>query len=294
MSDILDFLKTVRLFSLLDENELASLANALQRRTFQTGQPVFTSGDAGDSLYIVLNGRVELSVLDYTGEKIVLTEVSDTEVFGETSLFDLGPRSASAMASTETTLLELHRDDLMSFIKSKPAASLDLLGMMARRLRETDQMLMGRVARNLNVEFASELSPLLQAANWIANFSGSMTFLLLNAAIFTLWIVFNLEIIPGLTAFDPYPFGFLTMSVSLEAIFLSIIVLLSQNLQSARERMRNDIEYEVNLKAELEIGQLHDRLGKLHTDISQRIGLLEGRIKAAQDGSAASAQTFRQ
>jgi uncharacterized membrane protein len=294
MSDIVEFLKTVRLFSLLDENELASLANALQRRSFQSGESVFTSGDAGDSLYIVLNGRVELSVLDYTGEKIVLTEVTEREVFGETSLFDLGPRSASAVATTETTLLELHRDDLMSFIKSKPAASLDLLGMMARRLRETDQMLMGRVARNLNVEFASELSPLLKAANWIADFSGSMTFLLLNAAIFALWIIINLEILPGLTAFDPYPFGFLTMSVSLEAIFLSIIVLLSQNLQSARERMRNDIEYEVNLKAELEIGQLHDRLGKLHTDISQRIGLLEGRIKAVQDGATATHSSFKQ
>jgi uncharacterized membrane protein len=166
----------------------------------------------------------------------------------------------------------------MSFIKSKPAASLDLLGMMARRLRETDQMLMGRVARNLNVEFESELSPLLKAANWIADFSGSMTFLLLNAAVFAIWIIINLEIIPGLSAFDPYPFGFLTMSVSLEAIFLSIIVLLSQNLQAARERLRNDIEYEVNLKAELEIGQLHDRLGKLHTDMSQRFAMLESRL----------------
>jgi CRP/FNR family cyclic AMP-dependent transcriptional regulator len=278
MSDIVDFLKTVRLFSLLDDNELASLANALQKHPLQSGEAIFSAGEAGDSMYIILSGRVELSVLDYTGEKIVLAELSDTEVFGETSLFDLGPRSATAIAATETTLLELHRDDLMSFIKSKPAASLDLLGMMARRLRETDQMLMGRVARNLNVEFESELSPLLKAANWIADFSGSMTFLLLNAAVFAIWIIINLEIIPGLSAFDPYPFGFLTMSVSLEAIFLSIIVLLSQNLQAARERLRNDIEYEVNLKAELEIGQLHDRLGKLHTDMSQRFAMLESRL----------------
>jgi uncharacterized membrane protein len=236
---------------------------------------------------VVYSGRIELSVRDYTGDKITLSEVGATELFGETSLLDLGPRSATAVATEESTLLELHRDDLVSFIKSTPSASLDLLAIMARRLRETDLLLQGRVSRNLNEELEHYISPLQRAATWIADFSGSMTFLLLNAAIFLGWIVYNLEMLPGASAFDPYPFGFLTMSVSLEAIFLSIIVLLSQNLQAARERRRNEIEYEVNLKAELEVAQLHERLAKLHADLSKRMGTLEDRVRANQKAQGA-------
>jgi CRP/FNR family cyclic AMP-dependent transcriptional regulator len=287
MHDTIEFLKTVKLFSLLDEAEVAALAAAFKVVKIAGGQEIFAAGDPGDSLYVVYSGRIELSVRDYTGDKITLSEVGATELFGETSLLDLGPRSATAVATEESTLLELHRDDLVSFIKSTPSASLDLLAIMARRLRETDLLLQGRVSRNLNEELEHYISPLQRAATWIADFSGSMTFLLLNAAIFLGWIVYNLEMLPGASAFDPYPFGFLTMSVSLEAIFLSIIVLLSQNLQAARERRRNEIEYEVNLKAELEVAQLHERLAKLHADLSKRMGTLEDRVRANQKAQGA-------
>jgi CRP/FNR family cyclic AMP-dependent transcriptional regulator len=279
MLDTIEFLKTVKLFSLLDEKEMNALAASFKTTSYETGQAVFSEGDAGDSLYVVLSGKLELSTRDYTGDKILLAEVGPTELFGETSLFDLGPRSATAVALEKATLLELHRDDLVSFLKSNPSAALDLLAIMARRLRETDQLLQGRVSRNLNEELEHHISPIQRLATWIADFSGSMAFLLLNAGIFVGWIVYNLEMLPGANAFDPYPFGFLTMSVSLEAIFLSIIVLLSQNLQASRERRRNEIEYEVNLKAELEIAQLHERVSKLHTDLSQRLGALEGKTR---------------
>lgn len=291
MRDTIEFLTTVKLFSLLDEAEVAALAVAFKQVECEIGQEVFAAGDTGDSLYVVLEGRIELSIRDYTGDKITVAEVGATELFGETSLFDLGPRSATAVAIERSTLLELHRDDLVSFLKSSPSATLDLLAIMARRLRETDQLLQGRVSRNLNEEIEHHISPLQRIASWIADFSGSMAFLLLNAGIFTGWIIYNLEMVPGVNAFDPYPFGFLTMSVSLEAIFLSIIVLLSQNLQAARERRRNEIEYEVNLKAELEVAQLHERVSKLHTDLSQRLGALEGKTRITQrthpDGGSA-------
>lgn len=280
MQDTLEFLKTVKLFSLLDEKEMAALASAFKVTECDTGEAVFAEGEAGDSLYVVLSGKLEVSTRDYTGDKITLAIVGTTELFGETSLFDLGPRSATAVALEKLTLLELHRDDLVSFLKSNPSAALDLLAIMARRLRETDQLLQGRVSRNLNEELEHHISPIQRLATWIADFSGSMAFLILNAGIFVGWIIYNLEMVPGMNAFDPYPFGFLTMSVSLEAIFLSIIVLLSQNLQAARERRRNEIEYEVNLKAELEVAQLHERVAKLHTDLSQRLGALEGKTRA--------------
>jgi uncharacterized membrane protein len=162
-------------------------------------------------------------------------------------------------------------------LRRKPEASIDLLAMISRRLRDADHLLMGGPSGNANVAFESNLSLPQRVANWIADFSGSMPFLALNALIFLVWIVVNVELIPGIVAFDPYPFGFLTMSVSLEAIFLSIVVLLAQNLNSAKERVRNDIEYEVNLKAERKITELHKRVTQLHNDLSRRFTQLDER-----------------
>jgi uncharacterized membrane protein len=275
----IDFLRSVKLFSLLDDTELASLAALFEERATKRGQLVFAFGEVGDSLFVLRDGAVELSVKDHSGEKIVLATLANTDVFGELSMFDHGPRSATAIAIEDSTLLSLHRDDVLRFVEKTPSAALDLLAVMAQRLREADRLLMGRVTRNLNRVMEIKVPLLQRAANWIAEFSGSMPFLMINAAMFFMWIILNVEVIPGLKPFDPYPFGFLTMSVSLEAIFLSILVLLSQNLQAAKDRVRNDIEYEVNLKAELEISELHDKLHILHKDISSRMVALEQKVK---------------
>ena len=271
----LEFLRSVKLFSLLDEAELLELQKVLHERVIPANTLLFQEGEQGDSLFIIQTGDVEISVNDFAGEKIVLASLSSSAIFGETAVFDPGPRSASARTIDESRLLECHREALVRFLKSKPDAGIDLLAMLSRRLREADQLLMGRATGNVNLAFESKLSFTQRAANWIADFSGSMPFLAINAFIFVAWIIFNIEIVPGLDAFDPYPFGFLTMSVSLEAIFLSIVVLLAQNLNSAKERVRNDIEYEVNLKAERKVTELHRRLSQLHHDLSRRLANLE-------------------
>jgi CRP/FNR family transcriptional regulator, cyclic AMP receptor protein len=272
---LLDFLRSVKLFSLLDEVELKALSSTLSALAVPAGAHIFSEGEIGDTLYILQSGQVEVFVRDYAGDKITLSTLVPTDIFGETSLFDPGARSASAVALESSQLLVWKRGDLIQFLRATPSASIDLLTILSRRLREADHLLMGRHTGNVNVAFESNLSVLQRVANYIADFSGSMPFLFINAAIFFVWIVVNLEFIPGLPAFDPYPFGFLTMSVSLEAIFLSIIVLLAQNLNSAKERVRNDIEYEVNLKAERKITELHHRITQLHYELSKRMARLE-------------------
>lgn len=267
----LDFLRSVKLFSLLDDAEIAALHEVLQEKQVAADTHLFHEGERGDSLFIVQSGAVEIYVHDFAGEKIVLTSLSPGDIFGETSVFDPGPRSACARTTEESSLWEFPRAALLEFLRRKPEASIDLLAMISRRLREADHLLMGGPSGNVNVAFESKLSLPQRIANWIADFSGSMPFLALNALIFLVWIVINVELVPGISAFDPYPFGFLTMSVSLEAIFLSIVVLLAQNLNSAKERVRNDIEYEVNLKAERKITELHRRITQLHNDLSRQI-----------------------
>ncbi len=264
-----ELLGTVPLFKLLDESERADLERVLKRREYAEHEKVFSLGEPGDSLYIVGMGSVELYVKDNTGAKIVLTLCGPGEVFGELSLFDGGARTASAVCIETTTLLVLDRVDLLAFLRRHPDAALDLLTTMGQRIRSTDEILRRRVARNINEEMEIRSTTLERVADLIAEYSGSIQFLFLNAAWFLVWIAWNT--IPFVPHFDPYPFGFLTMVVSLEAIFLSIFVLVSQNRQAAKDRLRADAEYEVNLKAELEITHLHEKVDFLTEELLARL-----------------------
>ena len=264
-----ELLGTAPLFKLLDESERADLAHAFERREVAAGETVFSISEPGDSLYVVGTGSVELFVKDNSGAKIVLTVCGPGEVFGELSLFDGGARTANAKCVEDATLLVLDRDDLLAFLRRHPDAALDLLTTMGQRIRSTDELLRRRVSRNINEELAIRTTTLEHIADVIAEFSGSITFLALNALWFFLWIVWNT--LPRVPHFDPYPFGFLTMVVSLEAIFLSIFVLVSQNRQTAKDRLRADAEYEVNLKAELEITHLHEKVDYLTEELLKRM-----------------------
>jgi len=264
-----ELLATVPLFKLLDESERSDLQRVLDRRRLPAGERLFNIGEPGDSLYIVASGNVELFVKDNTGTKIVLAVCGPGDIFGELSLFDGGARTASAICLEETELLELDRDDLLTFLRRHPDAALDLLSTMGQRIRNTDEILRRRVARNINLEMEVRSTTMEKIADVIAEFSGSITFLILNALWFFAWIIWNL--IPRVAHFDPYPFGFLTMVVSLEAIFLSIFVLVSQNRQAEKDRLRADSEYEVNLKAELEITQLHEKMDFLTEEVLARV-----------------------
>jgi len=266
-------LGTVPLFKLLSDDERADLERVFERRDLPAGEKVFSIGEPGDEMYIVGTGSVELFVKDNTGAKIVLMVCDPGVVFGELSLFDGGARTASAVCLEETTLLVLDREHLLAFLRRHPDAALDLLTTMGQRMRGADEMLRRRVARNINEEMQIRSTTVEKIADVIAEFSGSITFLVLNAVWFTAWIVWNTA--PFVPHFDPYPFGFLTMMVSLEAIFLSIFVLVSQNRQAAKDRLRADAEYEVNLKAELEITHLHEKVDYLTEEMLARMPRVE-------------------
>ncbi|HUR80176.1 MAG TPA: DUF1003 domain-containing protein [Thermoanaerobaculia bacterium] len=260
---------TVPLFKLLSDEERADLEKVFERRDVAPGDTLFSLGEPGDSLYVVGSGSVELFVKDNTGSKIVLTVCEPGEVFGELSLFDGGARTATAVCVEPATLLVLDRDDLLAFLRRHPDAALDLLTTMGQRMRSADEMLRRRVARNINEEMQIRSTLVDRIADLVAEFSGSITFLFLNAAWFFVWIVWN--VLPFTSHFDPYPFGFLTMVMSVEAIFLSIFVLISQNRQTAKDRLRADAEYEVNLKAELEVAHLHEKMDYLTEQMLARL-----------------------
>ena len=278
-------LADVELFEHLSDEDRSRLAEVIDQRALAAGETLFTTGEPGESLYVVRSGEIELFIKDTAGQKILLTIANPGEVFGELALLDRGPRTATALALTDCELLELDRDDLLLLFQKSPSAALRLLAAMSHMTRKADELLRTRVSRNVNEEVEEHLSPLQRAIDWISWFSGSLWFLAFTTIWFAAWIVLNMVPL-GVPEFDPYPFGLLTMITSLEAIFLSCFVLISQNRQAEKDRVRSDIEYEVNIKAELEVAHLHEKTDRIHAEMLEHFIRIEKRL-AARDSATA-------
>jgi uncharacterized membrane protein len=263
----------IELFKLLDEDERRELAQVVDETRLPAGQILFHAGEPGESLFVVQSGEVELFIKDNAGQKIVLTTAQPGDTFGELSMLDSGPRTATALALTDSDLLVLDRGDLVLLFQRRPETALAMLAAMSGMTRKADQLLRTRVSRNVNEEMEEQVTRLQRMADWLAEFSGSIPFLLSHAIWFALWVGINT--IGSDPAFDPFPFGLLTMIVSLEAIFLSCFVLISQNRQAEKDKVRADIEYDVNIKAELEVAHLHEKTDRMYEEMLSRFDKLE-------------------
>jgi len=257
----------VSLFRSMDGDERRALAAVMELQDYRAGDTVFVEGAAGDSVLCVVHGRLETLVNDIAGQEIVLDQIEAGDTVGEMSMLDGRPRSATLRCMEDARVLVLARGELLRVLPRAPHMALDMMAQMAARARRVDDLLRSRVARNVNEEVELKLTAVQRAADIIAAFSGSIPFLAVHTVWFLIWIGWNTL---GSRAFDPYPFGLLTMIVSLEAIFLSVFVLLSQNRQAAKDRVRSDIEYEVNVKAEMEVAALHAKIDRLYEEVVVR------------------------
>jgi CRP/FNR family cyclic AMP-dependent transcriptional regulator len=272
--------ENIPLFELLDEGGRQALANVVDEVKLKPGEVLFQAGEPGDSLFVVREGEVELYIKDNVGQKIVLNNAGAGDMFGELSMLDSGPRTATAVAVTDTELLLLDREDLILLFQQRPNAALHMLAAMSAMTRKADELLRTRVSRNVNEEVEEKTTPIQKVADWLAWFSGSMPFLFLHTLWFITWISLNTIILSR--PFDEYPFGLLTMVVSLEAIFLSCFVLISANRQAEKDKVRADIEYEVNIKAELEVAHLHEKTDRIYENMLERFTKLEKSLALKQ------------
>ena len=273
-----NLLTEIKMCASLDEDDRQALAEVVDKLKLDAGHTLFQAGDPGESLYVVESGEIELFIRDNAGQKIVLTVAESGDTFGELAMLDSGPRTATAAALSDSKLIVLDRHDLILLFQRRPEAALHMLAAMGGMTRKADELLRTRVSRNVNEEIAEHVTPLQKVADGIAWFSGSMPFLMINGAWFIVWIVIN-TLPLGIPAFDPYPFGLLTMIVSLEAIFLSCFVLISQNRQSEKDRVRSDIEYEVNIKAELEVAHLHEKTDRIYENMMQEFASIRKELR---------------
>jgi uncharacterized membrane protein len=270
-------LADIPLFALLDDAERTLLAERIDVVQLKAGEMIFERGDPGEALYVIKSGLVEIFIQNDTGHKLHLERPGPGEFFGETSLLDAGPRTASARAVEDVEALMVDRGDLFELFHLRPAAALDMLTATGKRLRANAHLLRHSASRDVNQIEEDNRTRVMKVADWISEFSGSLTFLFIHIVLFAVWIALNVRPLSGTAIgnFDPFPFGLLTMCVSLEAIILSVFVLLSQNRQAARDHVRNDIEYDVNLKAELEVAQLHERLERFREESLRRLVTIE-------------------
>ncbi len=201
------------LFELLAEDDRRMLTEAGGTIRLPANETLFKTGEPGGVLYVVLSGNVEISIKDNAGQKILLKTVCDGDFFGEVSLFDGRPRTATAVATTDCELLALSRKDLVTTFRQNPETALGMLAAMGGMLRVADKLLQTNVARNVNDMMEKEMSLLERATDWVAWLSGSLLFVTLTAIWFAVWIAVN-TLPLGVPVFDPFPFGLLTMIVS--------------------------------------------------------------------------------
>ena len=270
-----ELLAEVPFFQLLDEEERNFLAKELDIVQFPAGHMVFHAGDPGDALFVIRTGEAEVFFKDNTGGRIILETPREGDFFGELSLIDNGPRTASVVVTRDIEALKVDRNNLDHLLRMHPEAAMSLLTAMGKRMRKTAELLRHTATRNVNEEIEDKRTTVQRTADWIAEFSGSIAFLVIHVVLFAAWIFINVGWIPGVGVFDAYPFGLLTMAVSLEAIILSVFVLLSQNRQIAKDKVRSDIEYDINLKAELEVAHLHEKVDHLTGVLLERLERLE-------------------
>jgi len=271
MSTNVSMLAEIPMFSLLDNNERGTLAELMKEENFAKGAFIYKAGDYGDSLYIVRRGRVQVFVEDDLGENIVLGEPESGDVFGEISMLDGGPRTATAMAIESAEVFRLDREALQELVATHPHAAIDLLTAVGRRLRVTDELLRMHVTRNANAEEAEQLTMGSRIADKVAAFGGSWTFIILFSVVIAVWITLNSMALfrPN---FDPYPFILLNLVLSTLAAFQAPVIMMSQNRQAAKDRIKSDLDFEVNRKAELEIATLHRKLDRMYDRVQERWG----------------------
>jgi uncharacterized membrane protein len=273
-------LKTIPLFIGMDEDELAALAAIMDEQPFRGGQVIFRAEESGGTLYIIQAGQVELSIVDDDGEKLILELLESGDFFGELSLLDGGTRSATATATQRTDVLVLERHEFLDLMLQKPHMAQDVMVALAKRVRRTDNLLRRRVSRNPNEVIEERETLGERVADVVARFGGSWTFIFAFAAILICWALLNTILLPDADHWDPYPFILLNLFLSMLAAIQAPVIMMSQNRQDAKDRIRSELDYQVNLKAELGVSTLlqkTDMLIEAIEDVEKKVKTLGNR-----------------
>jgi uncharacterized membrane protein len=262
-----ELLANVPLFESLTDDDVDALAARLETVEYDQGDTIFNQGDEGTSLFVVEDGAVDISYGEGKS-KFCLATLFPGQYFGELSLFDGAPRSATATATKRTRVIRLDREALVEFVNGSPAAALRIIGEMSERLRQTNELMSRQVSRNVLEEAEEGLTFGQRIADKVAKFGGSWPFIIIFGAVMTVWMGVN---IARVAHFDPYPFILLNLALSTVAAIQAPIIMMSQNRQSSKDKLLAENDYQVNLKAEMEI----EAMLRNQAELMARVALIE-------------------
>lgn len=268
-----DVLKHVPLFSLLDDEEIKVLSGQVGLKEFQPRQRIYKMGDRNGLAYVMVTGRVRVTTIDEDHQEVVVDEPSHGEFFGFASMLEETPHQTTATAIDETVCIEVSRGDIATLLERKPLAGMGMLTVLGRQFHSSQQLVRLRAMRNANQMIEEEATFPQRVADTVVKFGGSWTFIIGFAVVATIYTLINIKL--GRAAWDPYPFILLNLILSLLAAIQAPVIMMSQNRQDARDRLRNELDYSVNRRAEGEIQGLSRKLNLL----GEQMGDLEEMLR---------------
>ena len=260
----LEAIRSVPLFAALKDKAARELQTLLRDRQIASGTVLFRAGEPGDAMYLIERGRVRISVTDDDQKEVVLAELAQGDFFGEMAIIDGKQRSADATVIEDARLFVLSREDFLVFVDRNPGVALQMLAATFQRLRHTDRMLQQRVSRNVNEEQEKRMTIADRAADLLAEFGGSWKFIGAALGLIAFWIALNSYIL--VRGFDPLPYQMLNLTLAVIAGLQAPIIMMSQNRQSGKDRLRADLDYQVNLKNEIALNEVLRRLDVLESE----------------------------
>jgi CRP/FNR family transcriptional regulator, cyclic AMP receptor protein len=275
-------LKNVALFALLDDDELAVLAAQVERKEFAAPQRIYKLGDPGEKAYVMVSGKVRITTVDQDHQEVVLSEPVAGEMFGLASMLEESVHQTTAEVIESTVCIEIDRHDLATLIEKKPHAGLDLMTVLGRHVHATQNLVRSRVTRNVNEIIEEQTTFGQDIADRVASFGGSWAFIITFAIVLVVYSGINIGL--GQKAWDPYPFILLNLFLSMLASIQAPVIMMSQNRQDAKDRLRGEMDFEVNRRAEMGIQDLARRLEHLTDHVTD----LAEQLRAAQAAAAAS------
>jgi uncharacterized membrane protein len=280
-------LKHVSLFALLDDDEAAVLAGQVEEKKFAPRQRIFKVGDPSGPAYVVVSGRVRLTIVDEDNQEVVVDEPTHGEFFGFASMLEQTPHQTSAIAVDEAECLEVTREDISVLLQRKPLAGMDMLAVLGRQFHAAQQLVRKRATRNADEIFEKQATFGERIADSVAQFGGSWTFIIVFGVTLAVYTTINTEL--GMKAWDPYPFILLNLFLSMLAAIQAPVIMMSQNRQDAKDRLRGELDFDVNRRSEAQIQGLARKLNLL----GEQMGDLEEMLRdAAERGGGKTPRTF--
>jgi CRP/FNR family cyclic AMP-dependent transcriptional regulator len=277
MASTPDELRDVPLFSLLDEDELAVIAGQVEMARFEPRQRIYRRGEVGLRAYVLLSGSVSVTTVDEDGQEVLIAQPGHGELFGFASMLEQTPHHTTAVALEASVCVEVDRNDITVLLMKKPMAGLDMMSVMARQFHASQELVRLRAARNPNVVIEEEETRGERIADKVASFGGSWTFIIAFAVVLTIYTMTNV-VLKG-RAWDPYPFILLNLFLSMLAAIQAPVIMMSQNRQDKKDRLRSELDFDVNVRAESEIQALSRRLLELHETLDDVSDALRSRKK---------------